>query len=141
MPGLRAYHNFSALISLVYRFAQDRAKGREIDARFVTAKWRDVPHHDCDQVLARSLKQFRSNRLQKPRWLSAAETGDLDFIQKRLRRGGTSSLLAIGVAALWTAVRLDRPERLSSCGEPNQTSGTLARLHDAPSRGGLAREP
>ena len=49
---------------------------------------RDVPSiATATRSLARTLKQFRSNRLQKPRWLQAAETGDLEFIQKRLREG------------------------------------------------------
>ena len=68
---------------------------------------RDVPSiTTATRSLARSLKQFRSNRLQKPRWLSAAETGDLDFIQKRLGEGQDIEVAGDwGRTALWTAVR------------------------------------
>ena len=87
---------------------RDRAKGREIDARFCHGEMeRDVPSiTTATRSLARSLKQFRSNRLQKPRWLSAAETGDLEFIQKRLREGQDIEVVGDwGRTALWTAVR------------------------------------
>ena len=68
---------------------------------------RDVPSiTTATRSLARSLKQFRSNRLQKPRWLSAAEHGDLEFIQKRLREGQDIEVAGDwGRTALWTAVR------------------------------------
>ena len=83
---------------------RDRAKGREIDARFCHGEMeRDVPSiTTATRSLARSLKQFRSNRLQKPRWLQAAETGDVDFIQKRLREGQDIEVVGDwGRTALW----------------------------------------
>lgn len=62
-------------------------------------------------ALVRLFKTYRSNSMNKSRWLHAAKSGNLEFIEQRLREGqNIETAGAWGRTALWTAAQAGHTE-------------------------------